>query len=151
MLGLQQVDLRLLGVLVGDLGDILVPPECLCRQRFHQVYELKVERELDFAIIRLRVGQLVNVSHGTHASVWHGLVEAHPFVVQVIQEIQALAIKVPQSLIPKAGASRSQHCQLRPVAHIVEIRRERVDIVLQLLKGKYEVFLCPNVKCSGLK
>ena len=84
MLRFQQVDLHPLGVLVGDLGDVLVPSECLWCQRSHQVYENQLKRKLDFVISRLRVSRLVTISHGTHVAVCHGPVEAHPVVVKVL-------------------------------------------------------------------
>ena len=52
--------------------------------------------------------------------------------------------------MPQVSASPSVHCQLRPVDLVVEKKRERVEIVPQLLKWNCKV-VCLQPRCVHVK
>lgn len=81
---------------------------------------------------------MLALAYGTHVAVLDGFFEAYPFVVQIFPGGRDSAIEVPQSPMPQVGVSPSLYCQLRRVAPGIEIQREIVEIVPQLLKWKCE-------------
>ena len=139
VVALKKVYLRLPGVLVVDLGDILVAPERLRPELSHYICEDQLERVLNMLVGYLEVGPLTAFPHGANVTVWHGSVEAYSVVIHLLQEVQTLPVEVPHLPMPEGGGSRRLRYELRRAAPTDKVQREKVQIVLKLLERKREV------------
>ena len=96
ILALKKVYLRPPGVLVGDVGDILlVAPERLRREVSHQIWEDQLKRALDVLVGCLEVSSLSFFSHGANVTVWYGSIETHSVVIYPVQQSRLFWLRCP--------------------------------------------------------
>lgn len=105
--GHQKLSLCPRGMLVEKIAAVPVVPERFRPDGSHQVCEDQLECILDLVMGRLGVSKLVAHLHGADVMIWRDSVEAHSFVVFLLQEVQDFVVEVFQPLIPQVGVNRS--------------------------------------------
>ena len=139
VLALKKIYLRPHGMLVGDLGDILVAPESLRRELSHYICEDQLERVLNVLVGCLGMSPLTAFPHGANVTVWHGSVEAYSVVIHLLQEVQTFSVEAPHPPMPEGGGSRRLHYELWRAAPTDKVQQKKVQVVLKLLERKREV------------